>query len=283
VSFAKTDRGQFFYEEYGSIGPVLYLLHGLSAQSRDWWGIPDILAKIGFHVFVFDMRGHGQSDKPQEGYSPVDHALDIDACARTLNHTRVHLVGHSTGGRNALVFAGLFPDKTWSLTIIDQTLKADPESWKKYQKRYAEYPVPFADEEAVEKFLKKKFKNDAQRYHYYKGQLGKREDGKWDWNFLPRAAFETQKLGREKDAYDLLGKVKCQTLFIKGGNSDYVSLEEAEMIRKLLPPDSHLVVVSKAEHAVFRDNPEGFLKALVPFLFRRSQGNLFVPEDKEGA
>jgi esterase len=275
----KTDRGNFFYQEYGSVGPVLYLLHGLTAKNRDWGGIPDILAKVGFHVLAFDMRGHGRSDKPETGYTPEDHAFDIAACAKTLGHERIHLVGHSTGARNAMVFAGLFTSNTWTLTMIDQTLTADPESWKKYQSRYAEYPTPFQNEEALDKFLKKKHKGDAQRFHYYKGQFWQRDDGKWDWNYSTRAAYETQRLGREKESYEWLSKVKCPVLFIKGADSDYVSPEEAEKIKKLLPSGSFFVSISKAEHAVFRDNPEGFLKVLVPFLFRQSQGSLFVAED----
>ena len=180
-----------------------------------------------------------------------------------------------------MVFAALYPELTWTLTIVDQTLKADPESWKKYEARYKEFPAPFKDEEALEKFLHKKFKKDPARFHYYKGQFWKGEDGKWNWNYDTRAAVETQKLGREKDAYDWLPKVKCPTLFIKGGLSAYVSMEEAEKIEKALP-EGQVVVVPNAEHAVFRDDPEGFLRVLVPFLFKKSQGKLFVADEGAG-
>src|SRR6185369_16968107 len=105
MPYVKTPRGQFFYQESGSSGPVVYLLHGLTAKCQDWETIPESLAKEGFHIFAFDMRGHGQSFKPDTGYRPEDHAADIEACAKSLGHDRFHLVGHSTGGRNALFFA----------------------------------------------------------------------------------------------------------------------------------------------------------------------------------
>jgi esterase len=257
---------------------VVYLLHGLTAKNQDWGAIPDILAKAGFHVFAFDMRGHGQSDKPEEGYAPEDHARDVEVCAQTLGHSRVHVVGHSTGGRNALVFAGLYPERAWSLTIVDQTLTADPLSYQKYLARYQEYPTPFADEKSLDKFLQKKFKKDQQRYFYYKGQFSRNDKGQWDWNFSPQAAWKTQKLGREKEGYDLLAKVQCPMLFIKGGDSYYVTPEEAEKISRFMP-NGQLVVVPNAEHAVFRDNPEEFLRVLVPFLLKQSQGKLFVVEE----
>jgi pimeloyl-ACP methyl ester carboxylesterase len=265
MPFVQTDRGKFFYLEYRSLGPVVYLLHGLTAKAQDWGSIPDMLAKIGFHVFVFDMRGHGQSDKPEEGYGPEDHAADVEACAGSLGHFQIQVVGHSTGGRNAMVFAALFPEKVQTLTIVDQTLTADLESWKKYLTRYTEYPTPFTDEPALDQFLKQKFSGDERRIVYYKGQFWKKDGGEWDWNFSPAAAWKTQKLGREKESYDWLTKVKCPILFIKGRDSDYVSPQEAEKIKGLIP-QGQFVVVEKAEHAVFRDNSEGFLKALVPFL-----------------
>ena len=90
--------------------------------------------------------------------------------------------------------------------------------------------------------------------------------------------METQKWGRAKEAYDWLPQVKCPALFIKGGLSEYVSMEEAERIEKGLP-NGRVIIVPNAGHAVFRDDAEGFLRVLVPFLLRESQGKLFVPED----
>ncbi len=278
MPFVTTPRGKFFYQEHGSIGPVIYLLHGLTARSQDWGGIQDILAKVGFHVLAFDMKGHGQTDKPESGYSTEDHAKDIEACAKALGHTRVHLVGHSTGGRNALVCAALFPDLTWTLTIIDQTLTADPKAWEKYAVRFKEFPTPFKNEEALDKFVMKKAKKDMGAFHFFKGQYWKKDDGTWDWNYSTQAVVETQKWGRAKEAYDWLPQVKCPALFIKGGLSEYVSMEEAERIEKGLP-NGRVIIVPNAGHAVFRDDAEGFLRVLVPFLLRESQGKLFVPED----
>lgn len=265
MPFVETPRGKFSYQEFRSTGPVVYLLHGLTAKWQDWQSIPDMLAKTGFHTFAFDMRGHGHSDKPETGYTPEDHAQDIDSWAEALGHDKLHVVGHSTGGRNALFFAALFSERALSLTIVDQTLTKDLESWKKYLERYTEYPAPFPNEGALDEFLHNKFRGDERRFNYYKGQFWKNDNGEWNWNFCPQAAWKTQKLGREKEAYEWLAKVKCPILFIKGGDSHYVSLEEADKIQKLLS-NGRLVIVEKAEHAVFRDNPEGFLKVLVPFL-----------------
>jgi pimeloyl-ACP methyl ester carboxylesterase len=211
------------------------------------------------------MRGHGQSDWPDSSYAPEDHGRDIEACALGLGREKVHVAGHSTGGRNALVFAALFPERVISLTVIDQTLSADPESFKKYRDRYGEYPVPFVNEQALDDFLRLKFPGDARRFDYYKSQFSLLPNGSWNFNFSIFGACETQRLGRAKDSYDWLAKVEAPALFVKGAESRYVPLDEAKTIAKSLPK-GRLAVVEKAEHAVHRDNPEGFLRVFLPFL-----------------
>ena len=265
MSFIKTPRGEFFYLKHGSVGPVVYLLHGLGAKCQDWESIPDELAEAGFRVFAFDMKGHGQSEKPKLGYAPEDLARDLEACAIEFSHRDIHVVGHSTGGRNALFFATMFVDKTASLTIIDQTLTADPEIWKKSQDEYSQYPVPFADEDSLDKFLLDKFPEKERRRKFEKGQFSINEANQWDWNFSVPAVLEIQRLGRAKALHWLLKRVQCPTLFIKAEDSPYLSPEECEKIIDLLPPES-LKVIEKAGHGVFRDNPRAFLDVLVPFL-----------------
>jgi pimeloyl-ACP methyl ester carboxylesterase len=266
MPYLKTPRGQFYYLKEGTVGPVVYLLHGLTSKCQDWETAPAELARQGFQVYAFDMRGHGLSEKPKTGYAPEDLSRDVEACANELDHQEIHVVGHSTGGRNALFFATMFSKKTLTLTIIDQTLTADPDSWKKLEANYNEYPTPFSDEASLDKFLLEKFPEKERRRRFEKGQFYKNEAGQWDWVFSVPAALEIQRLGRAQALHWLLKRTKCPVLFIKAADSLYVSSEEAEKISSLLEDPSRLVVIEKAGHGVFRDNPHAFLGTLVPFL-----------------
>jgi pimeloyl-ACP methyl ester carboxylesterase len=277
MPFVRTERGEFYYEESGRPGKAVYLLHGLTVNGRDWDAIPDVLGKTRFHAFTFDMRGHGttylnqiaqgrESYSASDDYSPEGHARDVEACARAMGHSKLHLVGHSTGARNALVFAALFPERALSLTLVDQTLAKDPEGWKKYAERFRETPTPFKNEEALDKYLRKKCRRNPELFSSYKTQYFKNGQEQWDWYFSKNAVMETQRLGRKKDAFEWLEKVKCPVLFIRGALSEYVPPAEVEKIKGLLPK-GRIETVEKAGHAVFRDNPEDFLRVLVPFLF----------------
>ncbi|HTA77427.1 MAG TPA: alpha/beta hydrolase, partial [bacterium] len=234
MPYLKTPRGQFYYLKEGAVGPVVYLLHGLTSKCQDWETTPADLARQGFQVYAFDMKGHGLSDKPKTGYAPEDLARDVDACAQELDHEEIHVVGHSTGGRNALFFATMFVKKTLTLTIIDQTLTANPDSWKNLQADYSAYPTPFTDEAMLDKFLLEKFPAKERRRRFEKGQFYENESGQWDWNFSVSAALEIQRLGRAQALHWLLKRTQCPVLFIKAADSLYVSPEEAEKITGLL-------------------------------------------------
>ena len=266
MPYLKTPRGKFFYLKYSSAGPVVYLLHGLTSKCQDWESMPDDLAKAGFQVFIFDMKGHGQSDKPKSGYAPEDLARDVEACTNAFDHEKIHVVGHSTGGRNALFFATMFSKKTASLTIVDQTLTAEPEKWEEYQKKFSEYPTPFADEASLDQFLLHRYPEDQERRRRFeKGQFFKNKAGQWEWSFSVPAVLEIQRLGRSQALHWLLKRIQCPVLFMKAENSTQLSPAEVEKINDLLPPGS-LVVIERAGHGVFRDNPKDFLGSLVPFL-----------------
>ncbi len=108
----------FRYLERKGSGPVLLFLHGLSDTSDQFLPIANLLPE-NWHILALDQRGHGGSWKPEIGYSPPDYAKDIKDFIDELGIGSLHIFGHSMGGRNAFVFASLFPKKIQSLIIGD--------------------------------------------------------------------------------------------------------------------------------------------------------------------
>jgi 3-oxoadipate enol-lactonase len=99
-------------------GDVVFFLHGIGGNKRNWHSnLPAFGAH--WHAVAWDARGYGDSDDYEGPLDFLDYARDI---VRVLDHfhaAKAHIVGLSMGGRIALDFAALYPDRLLSLTLCD--------------------------------------------------------------------------------------------------------------------------------------------------------------------
>ncbi|GIW13418.1 MAG: alpha/beta hydrolase [Tepidiforma sp.] len=107
------------YETAGS-GPPVLLSHGYSATSRMWQGQVEALAGR-FQVITWDMRGHGQSDSPDDpaAYSEAHTVADMAAILDDLGIERAVIGGLSLGGYMSLAFHLAHPGRTRALMLFD--------------------------------------------------------------------------------------------------------------------------------------------------------------------
>ncbi len=107
---------------YGDAGDeAVVLMHGWMGTSHTWRKIAPLLADEWF-VIVPDMRGYGGTDKPADGYDAVNLATDIAGVLDHFGKSQAHIVGHDMGALVALAFAGTFPERSYSLTYLDEPL-----------------------------------------------------------------------------------------------------------------------------------------------------------------
>lgn len=116
---ADVNGQRIFYRTAGH-GPPVLLLHGFPQTHAMWHAIAPTLAEQ-FTVVAADLRGYGQSSKPEgtEPYTFRHMAADQHALMQALGHERFHLVGHDRGGRVAHRLALDTPDAVRSLTLMD--------------------------------------------------------------------------------------------------------------------------------------------------------------------
>lgn len=95
----------------------IVLIHGVSDQLESWDGIVERL-KGSRRVLRYDLRGHGQSDKPQGPYSLEGFAEDLAELTSYLGMERFHLAGFSLGGLIAQQFALRYPAKIDHLILL---------------------------------------------------------------------------------------------------------------------------------------------------------------------
>ena len=106
-----------YYETYGEGEPVL-LIHGLGSSMEDWEWQVSVLRRA-FTVVTYDVRGHGKTGKPLEGYSLSQFSNDAAKLITALVLGPVHVVGLGMGGMIALQLALSSPDLVRSLVIVN--------------------------------------------------------------------------------------------------------------------------------------------------------------------
>ena len=113
------DGVEIYYEVHGS-GPPLLLTHGYSSTSAMWQGQIEALSKH-HKLVLWDMRGHGQSDYPDDpaAYSEALTVADMAALLDAVGADSAIIGGLSLGGYMSLAFYRAHPERVRALLIID--------------------------------------------------------------------------------------------------------------------------------------------------------------------
>jgi non-heme chloroperoxidase len=98
-------------------GEPLILLHGMNDSSRSWSLMLPYLGNK-YHIYIPDLRGHGDTDKPTFGYAPEDMAGDIIAFMDALKIEKASVVGHSMGSFIAQYLVIDHPDRINKVALI---------------------------------------------------------------------------------------------------------------------------------------------------------------------
>jgi pimeloyl-ACP methyl ester carboxylesterase len=99
--------------------PAILALHGLASNAR-WWDLVADQLVPAYRVIAVDLPGHGQSDRPDDGYDFDTVSADLEGLLAALRHPEpLVVVGHSWGATVALTFAANYPALTLGVICID--------------------------------------------------------------------------------------------------------------------------------------------------------------------
>ena len=124
-NFVSVNNINLHYIDHGANGPVLILMHGLTANANAFDAVIPGL-QTSYQVICPDLRGNGLSDKPAFCYTIEEHAQDIVALIAHLGHEKVYLGGHSFGGYLAFYIAANYPHVVSNLVILDAAKAMNP-------------------------------------------------------------------------------------------------------------------------------------------------------------
>jgi pimeloyl-ACP methyl ester carboxylesterase len=109
---------RFHYRDWNGHGWPVLLLHGLSSTSHVWDLTAPLLVDEA-RVIALDLRGHGQSDKPDGDYGYETIVADVRAVLAALHYERPVIAGHSWGAGVGLWLAAHYPDEVAGLVLVD--------------------------------------------------------------------------------------------------------------------------------------------------------------------
>lgn len=124
--FVNANNIKLHYLHYEGEQPAIIFMHGLTANAHAFDGLIAAGLSPAFNIFSVDLRGRGESDAPETGYTMKEHAADILGLMDALKLDKVIFAGHSFGGFLALYLAKFFPARVDKIILIDAAANMHP-------------------------------------------------------------------------------------------------------------------------------------------------------------
>ena len=247
--------------EYGA-GPPVAILHGLFGSGRNWRSVAQHLA-ARHRVLTFDLRNHGASPWA-DGMSYDEMVEDLRASFRARGLDRAALLGHSMGGKVAMLMALLHPDEVDRLVIVDIAPAANPPNLLAYIRAMRAVDLRRVTRRAeADAALAGAVPDPAERAFLLQNLVIDKNAARWRLNLEAIERGFPQIVGFP----DLPAGTAYpgSTLFVAGGRSNYIRPEHEPGIRRLFP-QARIIRIEGAGHWVHAEQPQAFLQTVGPFL-----------------
>ena len=246
----------------GSGNHVLIVLHGFLGMLDNWKSFAKRMNQNKYQIHLVDQRNHGKSFHSNL-FNYEILAVDLKNYIDHYNIKKFSLIGHSMGGKTAMMFSSMYPQLIKKLIIVDILPVFYSNDYDKIIDSLKSLDLKkLVSRVNIDKALESEFKEPAFRAFLLKNLYRVNKDElafKIDLDIISNNLNEVEK-SLPPDIY-FSGK----TLFIKGQKSDYINKTNSSLLKKVFP-DHKIVVVQKAGHWVHAENLEGFVNETEFFL-----------------
>lgn len=250
------------HREMGEGQPFI-VLHGLFGYSDNWQSHAKKIAEY-YRVILVDLRNHGHSPW-SDAFSYELMVEDVIALLDELKISEFTLMGHSMGGKTAMLLAQTYPDRLKKLIVVDMGMKAYSMHHEEILKGLNAIQIaPGLQRSDAEEVLGK-FVESAGVKQFLLKNLYRTKDRELAWRMnIPVLEKELPEILR---ALDQEPEVFVPTLFIRGALSNYIEDGDWKDIENSFP-DAVLLTIEQAGHWVHAENSEAFLEAVLSFCLR---------------
>jgi esterase len=241
-------------------GQPIVLIHGLFGN-LDNLGLLARDLKNDYQVISLDLRNHGDSfHSDQHNYELM--AEDVDRCLTSIGVTSAVIVGHSMGGKVAMKLTHIAPDKVKRLVVLDMA----PVNYTEHHHDNVFaglfavlHQKPTTRQQAMQ-ILTQHIEIEGVRQFLGKS-LYKQEDH-FTWRFNVHSLHDNY---LNIIGWNVIPTTDIATLFIKGGNSDYIKSEHQAIIaQQFKQAKAH--IISNTGHWLHAEKPNEVLRVLRKFL-----------------
>lgn len=247
------------YKRLGQ-GQPLIILHGFLGSLDNWLTLGKRFAE-NYDVILVDQRNHGKSFHSDDwGYDEM--TADLENLIEALELENPIILGHSMGGKTVMQYAAFYPQQIDKLIVADIGPKAYPVHHDQILAGLKAIPVDkIQSRQEADDMLAKYVREESTRVFLLKN-LKRSADG-FDWKMnLPVLADQIEEVGKALN-YHL--PIETETLFIRGGSSNYILDDEWEDIEEIFP-NAELETIEQAGHWLHAENPDKFYELVTNFL-----------------
>jgi len=243
-------------------GRTFVILHGFLGMSDNWKTLGRLFGKEGFEMHLVDQRNHGHSFHDEEfNYQVL--VEDLKAYCDNYQLENIILLGHSMGGKTAMLFAVTYPELVSKLIVAD----ISPRFYPIHHDRILNGLSAFNFDE-----LKSRGEADKMLEHYV-SDFGTRqfllknlywiEKGKLALRINLKVLKENVgEIGEELPMYSVFNG---DTLFLRGEKSEYILDQDRSLIEKHFP-NSEIITIANAGHWLHAEKPKDFFNHVITFV-----------------
>jgi len=245
--FTEVNGLRMHYEQEGS-GPDVVFIHGLGSSARDWEEqIPAFRDR--YRVTTLDLRGFGQTDKPEGPYSMDGMARDVIGLLAALNIESAHILGLSLGGMVGQWVAILAPERVRSLTLSGTCAKLWPKGVDHAISLLMRIIlIPIREMPDIARHVSHELFPEPQQ-----AELRAQAYERISQNHLPSFRAAARAI-RTFDTRPYLPGLRTPTLILCGDEDPIVPLGHSKELHRLIP-GSRYEVITMSRHASNIDQP----------------------------
>lgn len=243
-------------------GRPLIILHGFLGMGDNWKTLGNRFSKQNFQVHLVDQRNHGRSfHSNQFSYEVLSEDLKHYIEYHGLQESIV--LGHSMGGKTAMLFAVTYPELISKLIVADISPRYYPVHHQTILEGLSALKhVDLKSRGQADKIMQNYVPDFGTRQFLLKNLYWK-EKGVLDLRLNLEALIDNvEEVGEPLPIHSKFDK---PTLFLRGDRSEYISQQDESIIKQHFE-NSDIITISNSGHWLHAENPEDFYQAVIQFI-----------------